>query len=472
MEEFRILGDSDMRQILDSIFFLMREIGVRFCRDSKVLELLDQAGCCVSLDGIVKFPTDVVKSALERVKRCARIWDRPGAQFIELSTRSTAFSAGTTCINVIDPVTCERKPSTREDLATITRIADSLSEIDGVALPCKITEKADVSGEVEEFATMVANTTKPLRYVSEKAESLKAAIDIAAAVRGGADKLREKPYFSYWVTPLPLHYPENSIDQILLAAENGVPLAIGTMSIGGASGPITIAGNLVNSLATEFAGIVLAQTAEENCFCMSSSVVAFIDPLTANVAGVPESTLAEMARGQIARSLDIPISSTLAGVCGAPHFSRDGAAVIASSMLQAVVNRAAHYDCLGTIEMGMTYSPHSLLFCNEIVGFVRRILRGIEVNAETLALDVTRQVGPGGDFLAEMHTARHCRSELWKTKYFKSMSLEQWELEGEKTLLDKINLDLLEILETHHPQLLPDSVRQKIDDIVARYGVG
>lgn len=459
-----------MEQILDAVFCLLREIGVRFCRDSDVLDLFSEAGCRVSPDGIVKFRTDLVKGALECAGRRARVWNRPGTDFIELSTQATAFSAGTTCINVIDPETYERRLSTREDLATITRIADSLAEIDGVALPCKITEKSGVAGEVEEFATMVMNTTKPLRFVSEKVQSLDAAIEIAAAVRGGADNLREKPYFSYWVTPLPLHYPENSIAQILLAAEKGIPLAIGTMSIGGASGPITIAGNLVNSLATEFAGIVLAQMVEEGCFCMGASVVAFIDPATANVAGVPESSLAEMARGQISRFLNIPISSIMAGVCGAPHFSRDGAAVIASSMLQAVIGRAAHYDCLGTIEMGMTYSPHALLFCDEVVGFVRRIMRGIDVNEDTLALDVTREVGPGGDFLAEMHTARHCRSELWKTKYFKSMSLEQWELDGEKSLLDRINEDLREILRTHRPEPLPDSMLNQIERVLIKYG--
>jgi len=84
-------------------------------------------------------------------------------------------------------------------------------------------------------------------------------VDMAAAIRGGRKELVEKPYFLHCVTPLPLYYAKPHIDQLVEAVEAGVPVTAGTVTIGGASAPITIAGCVVHSLATDLTAIVLSQ---------------------------------------------------------------------------------------------------------------------------------------------------------------------------------------------------------------------
>ena len=72
-----------------------------------------------------------------------------------------------------------------------------------------------------------------------------------------------------------------------MLAENSIPMVIGCAPIGGISGPITIAGDIANGLATSFAGITLAQLINKGCFCMEGSLPAFIDPSTGSISAIP-----------------------------------------------------------------------------------------------------------------------------------------------------------------------------------------
>lgn len=462
---YGILPDPAIQKIKEAIFWVMQDIGVKFDLDPRCMDLFSDAGCDVSDDGIIRFPTDLVKHALGSAGKSIKIWDRSATDFIEMDTMRSIFWAGITCINVIDHKTGERRPSAKDDLAAITRLGDALANIDGICLPVKMTEKPDARGEMEEFAVMVENTTKPLKYLCQYVEPLRVAIDIAASVRGGLDCLKEKPYFVLTISPMPLYYARHNIDQIFLAVENGIPANMGGMSVGGASAPITHAGNIVSMMATDFAGIVLMQLIESGSFCTVGSLPAFMNPLTGALGGIGEIGAVEAARRQAAGLFDLPISSW-GGTSLSPQFNQEAVYELTTSMLQTVHSRAADYVSLGSIEGLLTYSPHALIFCNEMVGQVRHMLRGVSVDDERLALDVMKAVGIGGDFLSEMHTARHCRTEMIVPKYSNTMTYDTWVSQGSRDLIDRIDDDLKNIMETHQVEPLPPSTKEEIAAIL------
>jgi trimethylamine:corrinoid methyltransferase-like protein len=468
---YDVLTDADVRKMTEAIFELMREIGVKFEPHQKAFDLFSAAGCDISDEGIVKFPTDLVKGSIESVAKSYKIWNRPGTEFVEHGDQHSIFMPGMTCIYFEDPETGERRSSTKEDLATIIRVADALPEMDGVCLPCKMTERPDVLGEIEEFAVMAANTTKPLMYLCEYSAALEAAIEMATEIRGGADELKQKPYFYHSVTPLPLQYFKEHINQLLLAAESGIPVSSGTASVGGASTPITIAGNVIHCCATELAGVVLTQLAEKGSFCSVGSTIVFMDRVTGNLGGGPETLMAELAQAQIARSMGFPGVGGNGGLNLGKQFNQDAVSMIGMSMMASVFARATGCAYVGSIDSDMTFSLHALLYCNELAGMSRRIWKGIRVDDETLALDVARVVGPGGDYLSEMHTAAHCRTEFWGTKYGQATDFETWEREGAKDLKDRIDEDLQAILETYQVEPLPDSIQSQIDAVLKKFGV-
>ena len=466
------LPDDDAEKIVNAAFRFVSEIGVKFDPEPRAMELFSKAGCEVS-GGIVKFPEELVRSSVDSVGKSFRLWNRPGEEFLDFDDQHTNFMAGVTCPNVVDLETGKQRPATAEDIATISRAADALADIDGVCLPCKIAEKPNIAGQIEEFAAMTKNTNKPLSYLCEDEQPLEAAIEMATAIRGGADQLREKPYFCFFVTPMPLYFATQHINHIFLCVENGIPLTSLTVTIGGASSPVTVAGSVVQSLATDFACIVLAQLIEKGSYCGCGSVLAFIDPMSGQMGGLPEMDLAELAKCQALRHLGLPPAGSFAGGSADIRFSQYAVSLATASMLRTFYSRPGHSWHLGIIDSGMTFSLHALLYCNELAGWVRRMWKGIRVDDDALALDVARSVGPGGDYLAEMHTANHCRKELWNTKYFQAslMSRTDGDSSSKRDLINEIDAELQEILANHRPEPLADSARKQIDAILKKHGV-
>ncbi len=436
------------------------------------MDVFSEAGCSVSSEGIVRFPRDLVQQSIDSAGRTFKLWNRSETEYIEFDDRHTVLMAGVTCLNVVDLESDTPRPATREDLATITRVADALGEIDGVCLPCKIADEASVQGEIAEFVILASNTTKPITYLCNDVLAMEAATEIAAAIRGGPEELRERPYFYFMITPLPLHYLAQNAEQIFLGVEKGIPLFSCTTSVGGAAAPITIAGNLVHCLATDFAGLVLAQLLEKGSYFACASIPVFINPATAEMGGLPEMILAEMAKSQILRSLGMPPCGGIAGAsAGRREFDRYNASTATATMLQTAYSQPGYSWCLGTVDSTLTFSLEALLYCNELAGWLRRIWKGIRVDDETLALDVTRNLGPGADYLGEEHTARHCRTELWNPNYFKLpvAKTEGGTSPNKREMMSVIREDLQRILAAHRPEPFPESLQREIDSIVAKY---
>ena len=121
---------------------------------------------------------------------------------------------------------------------------------------------------------------------------------------------------------------------------------------------------------------------------------------------------------------------------------------------------------MGMLVMGMTMSYEQLLIDQEIVKMIRRILQGIAVNKDTIALDVIKKVGPAGNYLAERHTLKYMRQELSTTTLINRKMRDNWEKNGSKDIAAVAREQAIEILENYKPTPLPEDVRKKIHDIV------
>jgi trimethylamine---corrinoid protein Co-methyltransferase len=121
---------------------------------------------------------------------------------------------------------------------------------------------------------------------------------------------------------------------------------------------------------------------------------------------------------------------------------------------------------MGMLEMGMTMSYEQLLIDEEIVRMIRRVLQGITVNKDTIALDVIKKVGPAGNYLGESHTRKYMRQELSTTTLINRKMRENWEKNGSKDIAEVAREKAIEILENYKPTPLPEDVKKKIHDIV------
>jgi trimethylamine--corrinoid protein Co-methyltransferase len=171
---------------------------------------------------------------------------------------------------------------------------------------------------------------------------------------------------------------------------------------------------------------------------------------------------------ELARWLDLPnwgyAGTTDAQVVDAQAGMEGGEATFLSLATGSNLN----HD-LGYMDFGMTASLELIVMMDEFISLNRRLFAGVEVSEETLAVDVVRQVGPGGDFLSAKHTKRHVRSAQWRPTIINREGHVRWQEEGGLDLAEKARRKALRILAEHEPAPLPAAVAARIDALVDDY---
>jgi trimethylamine--corrinoid protein Co-methyltransferase len=104
---------------------------------------------------------------------------------------------------------------------------------------------------------------------------------------------------------------------------------------------------------------------------------------------------------------------------------------------------------------------------NELAAYAKRIVRGFSVGSDTLATEVVRAVGPGGNFLAEEHTVGHFREEMWLAgPAWTRQSWDDWDSSAAKSMGDRIREQVTQTLSRHEPIPLAPALAEEVDAIV------
>jgi trimethylamine--corrinoid protein Co-methyltransferase len=234
----------------------------------------------------------------------------------------------------------------------------------------------------------------------------------------------------------------------------------------GANSPATLAGTLVLQHVEHLAGVVLVQLARPGAPVVLASYPHVMDMRTGAVCiGGIETALLGTALAQIGRRCGVP---THAQFPMTDSKMLDEQAAIEKAMGVVLLAEAgpALISNGGALEAEKVWSPVQLVIDNEINAMVGRVLRGITVTEETLALDTIEEVGPRGHYLSTLHTLRTWQSEQFLPDLADRLEYEAWKAEGSKTIVDRARERALDILRTHEVPPLSDEQDQELDKIV------
>jgi trimethylamine--corrinoid protein Co-methyltransferase len=182
--------------------------------------------------------------------------------------------------------------------------------------------------------------------------------------------------------------------------------------------------------------------------------------------GAPELSMLCAAEAEIARYLGVPVWTT-AGVSDSKLVDEQAAMEGAMSVVLAGLSGADLIHNVGFIVGCLTGSLQYLVMMDEAISYVKRVLRGIEVTPDTLAVDWIEKIGPGGDFLSTEHTLKHFRTEFWYPSLMDRQMREGWDHAGQKSMAEQVQEKLDRILDTHRPPPLPEEVQVEIEAILA-----
>jgi len=182
--------------------------------------------------------------------------------------------------------------------------------------------------------------------------------------------------------------------------------------------------------------------------------------------GAPDLRLTNSAFADLYHYYRIPMWSTVGS--DAHCLDEQAAMEHAFGTLLAALDGANLIHDIGYLGQGLLGSPAAIVMCDEIISYVKRILRGFDITREKIGMDVIQKVGPGGNFLTEKHTLEHFRQELWRPKFLNRDNPETWSNKGSKHYGEVVTHKARQILATHQPELLPEEVSQRINEIARK----
>jgi trimethylamine--corrinoid protein Co-methyltransferase len=197
-------------------------------------------------------------------------------------------------------------------------------------------------------------------------------------------------------------------------------------------------------------------------------VMSVLDMSTTILAyGAPELTLLSAAMTDISKYLKLPMFST-AGCSDSKALDEQAAIEAAMSIAIAGLSGASLIHDVGFLESALIGSYDMVVLSNEIISLVKRILRGVPVDAEHLALDVIERVGPGGHFLMDDHTLEHFRTEFWRPELLDRSNWENWTADGSRTLRTRVHERVLDLIEHYETPPMSPAAERALEAILRR----
>lgn len=463
--QFRVLSDDQIEQIFLGALEVLENTGTRI-HEAQGRELLAKAGAKLE-DNVARIPAGLVKDMLTSVPPRIAVGNRDGRRTMILESNRIYYGTGSDCPFIIDASSGERRPFVKQDIEDAARVVDACANLDFHMSLGLMSEVPTYSYDRHQAAAMLRNTRKPLVLTAMSREGLSDITEMYYLLRGGRDAFEVNPGFIIYLEPTtPLLQSKAAMEKLIFSAERRIPAIYTPCPIGGATAPVTLAGVLVLALAEFLVGMVVSQLTRRGAAVIMGGVISTMDMHTTILTyGSPELHLMSAALTDVAHWLEIPTFST-AGCSDSKTLDEQAGIESALSIMAAGLSGANLIHDVGFLESALIGSHEMVVLSDEVIGMVKHFLSGVRVNEETLALEVINEVGPGGNFLSQGHTARNFRNEFWFPRLMDRTRYETWRAAGSKTLGDRVRERVADILATHEVPPLTENVNRGIDRII------
>lgn len=460
--QFARVSDDQARQIHWASLDILERLGVQL-HWPEAVDRLRKAGADVADGDRVRIPAGMVEKAFSTVPKRVVLYDRAGRPTIPLEGQRCFYGPGSDCMNIVDHRTGLRRKPVLQDVVEGSVLCDALPNIDflmSMVLPGDVDQ---ARADVYQTEAMLAHSTKPILNVSYELQGLVDAVEMAEAVVGGADALRRAPLISCYINVVSgINHNKEALQKLTHLAGKGLPAIYVPAATGGVTSPITPAGAVALDNAGVLLGLVLSQLVREGAPYIMTGMLPV--PMDMRTMVIPYNSPERGIFQALAHLYGLPCFGW-GGVTDSKAVDGQAAAEAALTLLaESLVGGNIIHD-LGYLESGLTFSLAQLAICEEMVSWIQAFVGGVEVNDETLALDVVADAGPSGHFLNKEHTRRHFR-EIYRPGLFDRDDYKTWSGRGRKTLAQRAAERVEQLLGEHRPEPLPEDVRAELRRIV------
>lgn len=465
--ELKYLSDQEVALVHEKALEMLEKLGMKF-EGAQAREYFIKAGA--KLDGnIVKIPRKIIEDGLKTVPKRDEftLYGRTPDKDVDLKKHVPSLAAMTMATNVLDMENGQRRKATDHDLALLTKMMERL---DTVTIASALVTPQDVPMQTSDWytwATSIKNTTKHITGGAVGREGVRDAIKMASLAIGSEEEFLKRPFISFWVLTMPpLRVDENTSNVLMEAALHKVPSVISSGGILGMTSPMSVESALVHTHAETLACIALSQLVNPGAPVIYSSYVRSMDMKTLCIAmSSPESIIMKAGMAQLGDYIGLPTKM--------PANLRDGKMLDAQAGFETgmggtVGALTCDFIVAMQLDMDLMVDYADLVYSNECMRILQRLVRPLDFSDETLAYDNMEEVGPGNSFLETDHTLFNYKDEIWMPEVMERGNWENWQAKGSLDIREVCRRKAKDLLdEVRDVELLPQDVRAAIDAIAA-----
>jgi len=460
-----VLGNDEIEAIQSATLDVLENVGVRF-PSKRALSVFVEHGAKIDEESqTVYLSPDLVRNAISQAPRTYTLSGRSKGTDLLLDGTKSYFGTDGVGVETIDFVTGAARSSKKEDVAKMARVADALSSI-AFYWPMVSAQDFGHAAALHEIEASFNNTSKHVQTVTSVNKKLADyAIRMAEIVAGDKERMRSSPPLSALIcTITPLSQDKEAIEAAMAYAEAGIPVGFMAMPTLGSTAPATTSGALIVGNAEVVSAIVLMQLVAPGAPVFFSLLTSVMDPQTAGyIVGIPEKYLGNATGVQLAHDWGVPALGGAFGMGSSePDSWQHGRDSVYTSLLVAMTG-ADIAEGLGMLRASTLLVPEQIIFDDEIYHTHRNLVEGVDISIDGLAMDVIKNVGPGGHFLGQKHTRKYLR-EIWipELSYPRLFKGERPSSDIRQRAREKFD----KLLKEHQPEPLEEAIQHELGKIL------
>jgi len=466
--KYKPLSDHEIEQIHQTTLDVLENIGMTNPLPQFKEVALEQ-GCNFTDQGRLCFPRSLVEDVIARAGRDFVMYGRDPKHDVEMSDKKVHLYGGGEAVTILDLGATTYRPSTINDVYDIARVVDYLDNIHSYSRLVVATEFTDLlKTDINTAYASVVGTTKhtALTFASDK--HVKPTIEMLEMIAGGEGKFLERPFChgGGCTVVSPLRYGTDNCEVAIASIEMNAPVWVVIAPQSGATAPAALAGSLVQVFAETLASLLLIDLIKPGHPVVFGPWPFVTDHRTGSFSGGSgEEALMMAASAQISNHYDLA-SSVGAGMTDSKlpdaQAGYEKGITIAMAALAGCNNVSESSGMLASL-MGCSYE--SLVIDNEMLGMIMRVVRGIEVNEETLSYRAIKDTVEGeGHFLRDPQTLSLMKTEYLYPSLADRSTQEEWQNEGSPDIRQRAEKKAREILNSHYPVYIDEKIDKKVRD--------
>ena len=458
------LSDEVVAQIIDEGLKLLQDPGIQV-HNQEGLRLLAEAGAQVDFESqVAKIPEALARRALETRPSEFYLYNLAGEPVVHYGGDSVQFDPGSAALLLLDGETQKMRHPDSNDFVRLIKLVEMLPQLDAQSTSMVAADVPIDMGDLYRLYLALNFMHKPIITGAFEKDTWWYMKDMLVAMAGSEAALAKNPIAVFDVCPSPpLLWSDITCQNMIDSARHNIPSELVSMPLTGATSPVTLAGAVVQHTAECLSGVTICQLANEGApIVWGGSPAAFDMRQGTTPMGAVGTWMIDCAYSQVGKALGMPTHSYL-GMTDAKVVDAQCGLESAGGAIMAALAGVNMVSGAGMMAFENCQSLEKLVIDAEIIGMAKKLIGGIEVRDNPIALDLIREMGHDAQYFSHDHTYKWFREEDYiPSDVIDRQEPEAWEQHGARTSLDRARSRVEELVATYQPTTVSDDLRQEL----------